>query len=142
MVTKESNNPAHKGSWLIPDFGFVGWPEAGAGSFQDFIQLSSRVEEQWPWHKKLNRLFWRGYANVYAVRQDMMHRTSAKEDPSRASWADVRETTFHNDVGDFVPVVSLHDHCQHKYLLHVEGNSYSGCVLVVLSCLTYPFGVD
>lgn len=128
LVTKRTDDHSHKGTWLIPDFGFAGWPEAGAGSYEDFVELASSVEARFPWTKKFNRLFWRGFANQYPVRRDLMHRTSVKEDASRESWSDVRETTFHNDKGDFVPIVAPHDHCQHKYLIHTEGNSYSGCV--------------
>lgn len=134
MVTKNRFDHAHKGTWLIPDFGFAGWPEAGAGSYEEFRGLAAEVESRFPWSQKLNKLFWRGYANFYPVRQDLMHRTSIKDDPTRAEWADVHETTFHNDVGDFVPIVKPHDHCQHKFLIHTEGNSYSGRSKYLFSC--------
>lgn len=57
-----------------------------------------------------------------------MERTTLKGNPGREIWSDVHETTFHPevDIGDYYPLVSLHDHCQHKYLVHTEGNSYSG----------------
>ena len=56
-----------------------------------------------------------------------MELTSTTIEPKRESWADVHKTTFHpGDVGDFAPLVTLPDHCQHKYLVHTEGNSYSG----------------
>lgn len=131
MVTKRIDDPVHKGTWLIPDFGFVGWPEAGAASYAEFIDLASKVEKEHPWEFKSSRVFWRGFANVYEVRQDLMQRTSTKIDPSRESWADVHQTTFHGDKnGDFVPLVTPQDHCQHKYLIQTEGNSYSGYVIL------------
>jgi hypothetical protein len=115
------------------------------------VESAAKVEEQYPWEKKHNRMvsltiqeefeymltvilrmqFWRGFANGYSPRRDLMDRTSVKIDASRETWADVHETTFHPeaDHGDYYPLVATHDHCQHKYLIHTEGNSYSGWVL-------------
>ena len=114
--------------------------------------MAAEVEEKYPWSKKFDRMvrseskdmsrrtpltttsinlpmqFWRGFANWYPIRKDLIDRTSYDFEPSRESWADVHETTFHPgvDIGDYYPLVTLPDHCQHKYLVHTEGNSYSG----------------
>lgn len=142
-VTKSIKDHRHTGKWLIPDFGFVGWPEAGIASFEEFLDQANQQEVQYPWYRKHTRAFWRGFANVYAVRRDLIKRTEIMNHPERERWADVHETTFHPDgKGDWYPLVSLPEHCQHKYLIHVEGNSYSGRSRYLLSChsvtITHP----
>lgn len=134
-VTKSIKDHRHTGKWLIPDFGFVGWPEAGIASFEEFLDQATEQEEQYPWYRKHTRAFWRGFANVYAVRRDLIQRTNTKKHPERERWADVHETTFHPDGReDWYPLVTLPEHCQHKYLIHVEGNSYSGRSRYLFSC--------
>lgn len=134
-VTKSIKDHRHTGKWLIPDFGFVGWPEAGIASFEEFLDQATEQEELYPWYRKHTRAFWRGFANVYAVRKDLIERTDIKKHPERERWADVHETTFHPDgKGEWYPLVTLPEHCQHKYLIHVEGNSYSGRSRYLLSC--------
>lgn len=133
-VAKLIDDEATAGTWLMPDFGFIAWPEAGAGLYEDFIDLAAEVEKEYTWKKKYDKLFWRGWAGNYPNRRDMISRTSLKEDPDRLSWSNVHETTFHNDVGDFYPIVTLPNHCQHKYLIHTEGNSYSGRSKYLFSC--------
>lgn len=59
-----------------------------------------------------------------------MQRVSPIVDPSRSEWADIRRTEFHNNnySTGISPLVSLPDHCKHKFLVHTEGFSYSGYV--------------
>ncbi|UZJ52248.1 hypothetical protein CBS101457_001568 [Exobasidium rhododendri] len=135
-VTKKIGDTSQNGTWLIPDFGFVAWPEAGAASYEDFTELAAEVEREYPWEKKHDRMFWRGFANWYFPRRDLLERTSFATDSRREAWADVHETTFHPemDKGDYYPIVALPEHCQHKYLIHTEGNSYSGRSKYLFSC--------
>ncbi|PWN45281.1 hypothetical protein IE81DRAFT_286031, partial [Ceraceosorus guamensis] len=134
-VTKRLDAPRQKGVWLLPDFGFAGWPEAGAPSYEEFFAEASQVESKWPWERKMDRAFWRGFANWYPTRRDLLARTNITAKPDREVWADVKQTSFHDAVGgDFVPIVAPADHCQQKYLIHTEGNSYSGRSKFLLSC--------
>lgn len=75
-VTRRIDDPGALGQWLIvrcreiarvkfklirfhalqPDFGFIGWPEAGISSFDDFLAVSAKVEKETPWTSKPNRL--------------------------------------------------------------------------------------
>lgn len=48
------------------------------------------------------------------------------------SWADVQQTSFWEP--HFAKIVLPADHCEHKYLLHSEGNSYSGRSKFILGC--------
>lgn len=134
-VTRHIRDERATGRWLIPDFGFIGWPEASIASFEEFLDLAAKVEKQHPWHKKAARAFWRGFVNVYAVRMDMMDRADPNGHPEREAWSDIHPTTFDTNLhGNFFPLVSLPDHCRHKYLVHVEGNSYSGRSRYLFSC--------
>ncbi|GAC95771.1 hypothetical protein PHSY_003347 [Pseudozyma hubeiensis SY62] len=134
VLSKRVSEPASTGTWLLPDFGFVGWPEAGIASFSEFTHLASLQDTLVPWSVKSDRILWRGLANGYAPRVDLLSRT----DPSRVSgadtWADVQQTSFH-DVGEqFHPIIPMHEHCRYKYLVQTEGNSYSGRGKFLWSC--------
>lgn len=133
-LDKRVNEDPRIGTWLMPDFGFAGWPEAGIASYEEFIALSDREERQFPWPHKDNRAFWRGLANRYSVREDLLQRTDRRKDPTREAWADVEQTSFHDQGADFHELVPMHEHCRHKYLIHSEGNSYSGRSKYLFSC--------
>jgi hypothetical protein len=135
-VTKPSNG-RERGTWLLPDFGFVSWPEAGAGYYEDFLDRALEIEKRHPWSQKHSKMFWRGFPNVYPVRNDLMNRVSLAVDPSRRKWSDIHKTTFHesaDDDGQMFPLVTLPEHCRHKFLIHTEGNSYSGRSKYLFSC--------
>jgi len=105
--------------FLMPDFAFDGWPEAGITSFTDTthqIQLAG-----------LNpyidgRIFWIGNVKTNPIRQKLLELGNSNTDKF------IFKNTF---VDDFiihkheVPYASLPDHCKYKYLIDVEGNSYS-----------------
>lgn len=137
VLTRKLASPEK--TWLAPDFGFKGWPEASAPTYPEVLSQQALVEEAYPWEKKSRRAFWRGLPNWYPIRKDLMARTrEASHAPNGTSqaWADVFATSFYpGDTGpEFRPLVSLPDHCRQKYLLHAEGNSYSGRSKYLLSC--------
>lgn len=128
-----------EGNWLSPDFGFSAWPEARAPSYPEVVELNRQVEEQvGGWAGKDDRAFWRGLPNWYPIRNDLMSRTKAASIlPANHpdAWADIFPTTFWaQDPGDYKPLVALQDHCSRKYLVHSEGNSYSGRSKYLYSC--------
>ncbi|PWN48707.1 hypothetical protein IE53DRAFT_333240 [Violaceomyces palustris] len=134
VMDKRVDEDPRNGRWLVPDFGFAGWPEAGIASYEEFLLLADKEERDHSWEKKDSRAFWRGFANFYATRKDLLQRTSLTINPSRSTWSDVRETSFH-DVGEqFSEIVPMHEHCRRKYLIHSEGNSYSGRSKYLLAC--------
>ncbi|SPO37895.1 uncharacterized protein PSFLO_03372 [Pseudozyma flocculosa] len=134
VIDKRVDEDPSIGRWLFPDFGFAGWPEAGIASYEEFTRLIQKEEREYPWANKDDRAFWRGLANWYPVRKDLLSKTSLALDPGRASWADVRETSFHDKGDQFAPIVPMHEHCRRKYLIQSEGNSYSGRFKYLLAC--------
>lgn len=103
----EKLSDSGKGTWLMPDFAFASWPEAGIPSFHEFKRLSREVEDRVGWNGKDERVMWRGWADVHLPRQDLLDRTLRKEGKGTEMWSDVGETTFHGDKGNFKDLVSL-----------------------------------
>lgn len=121
VLSKRVDEPASKGTWLLPDFGFAGWPETGISSFDEFLHLASLQDVLVPWNLKPDRILWRGLANGYPPRMDLLAQTRGEDE-----WADVKQTSFHDTGAEFFPLVPMHEHCRHKFLVQTEGNSYSG----------------
>lgn len=67
---------------------------------------AEKLETRLGWSGKDERGLWRGWADVYPTRQDLLDRTYRKK--GTESWNDVGQTTFHNDPGDFKDLVSVH----------------------------------
>ncbi|CAO1614249.1 unnamed protein product [Jaminaea pallidilutea] len=138
VLTKAIRDKASQGSWLTPDFGFMGWPEAQAPTYPEVASLQQQVEKAYPWESKDDRIFWRGFPNMYPIRRDLMDRTRAAShlantDPD--AWADVFATSFGAESGpEYRPLAKLEDHCRYRYLAHAEGNSYSGRSKYLFSC--------
>ncbi|SPO26218.1 uncharacterized protein UTRI_02494 [Ustilago trichophora] len=134
VLSKKISEPAAKGTWLMPDFGFAGWPEAGIASFDEFLHLAALQDHLVPWPQKGDKVLWRGLANGYLPRVDLL----AKSDPSKVTgaerWADVKQTSFHDVGAEFHPLIPMHEHCRHKFLIQTEGNSYSGRGKFLWSC--------
>lgn len=130
VLDKKVKDPA--GQYLIPDFSFAAWPEAGIASYSEFRRDARLVNEQTPWSKKQDKLFWRGDPNVGAPpRVDLMKQVSR---PGAETWSDVKRTSFWETGPGISKLVTPKEHCEHKYLLHSEGNSYSGRSKFILGC--------
>ncbi|KIS70076.1 uncharacterized protein UMAG_10184 [Mycosarcoma maydis] len=134
VLSKRTSEPKSKGTWLLPDFGFAGWPETGIASFAEFLHLASLQDHLVPWSHKADRVLWRGLANGYAPRVDLISRTDPRKVPGAEKWADVLQTSFHDVGDDFHPIIPMHHHCRHKFLVQTEGNSYSGRGKFLWSC--------
>ncbi|SNX84763.1 uncharacterized protein MEPE_03472 [Melanopsichium pennsylvanicum] len=131
VLAKKTSEHASKGTWLLPDFGFASWPEAGIPSFEEYSRLASLQDHLSPWHAKSDRVLWRGLANGYSPRVDLLSRTKVA---GAESWADVKQTSFHDKGDEFFPLIPMHQHCRSKYLIQTEGNSYSGRGKYLWSC--------
>lgn len=138
VLSKRINDKRAMGNWLAPDFGFMGWPEIQAPTHAEIVDLQRKTEMEWSWERKDDRAFWRGFPNIYPVRKDLMDRTRAASHLPMGhedAWADVFATTFGGEDGpEYRPLVALKDHCHRKYLIHSEGNSYSGRSKYLLTC--------
>jgi hypothetical protein len=122
------------GQFLIPDFSFQGWPEAGIASYKEFRRDARETDEAWPWSKKHDKVFWRGDPNVGAPpRLDLMRQVREK---GADTWSDVKRTSFWEAGPDIAPTITPAEHCQHRYLFHSEGNAYSGRSKFLLNCIS------
>ncbi|PWN21859.1 hypothetical protein BCV69DRAFT_289820 [Microstroma glucosiphilum] len=130
VLTKEGSDPP--GRYLLPDFSFAAWPEAGIGSYGEFRRDAKAINEAMTWHQKADRAFFRGDPSVgSAARADLMEQVKL---PGASVWSDVRATSFFDESAHIAPHVPIAEHCKHKYLLHSEGISYSGRSKFLLGC--------
>jgi hypothetical protein len=138
-------------TWLMPDFGFWGWPEPGVGSYSKVQQEAREMEEGAPvpqevleaassehpaeiptvytWENKIPKVLWRGatYINSY---QRMQLMNTARDQP----WADVKDIVW---MGPGLPptnLLSTAEFCRYKYIMYVEGHSYSGSLRSQQNC--------
>ncbi|KAF2447368.1 hypothetical protein P171DRAFT_250949 [Karstenula rhodostoma CBS 690.94] len=114
--------------WFMPDFGFWSWPLDLVGSYEQ-IRAEMRANEV-VWEKKVPKALWRGAVKTNKVRNSLVRASQGK------SWADVHEVKWKNrtDVAVGSAVLSMADHCNHQFLIHTEGRSYSGRGKYLLNC--------
>lgn len=120
----------HDHIWLMPDFGFFSWPETHAGSVSE-VQMQAVEREDTDhffWRSKVDKLLWRGATMGLAVRDRLLDLTQGKE------WADVIALDWHNTESMSHDLKSMIQHCDYRYLAHVEGNSYSGRLKYLQAC--------
>ncbi|CAD6568880.1 MAG: hypothetical protein CYPHOPRED_002920 [Cyphobasidiales sp. Tagirdzhanova-0007] len=117
--------------WLQPDFGFYSWPEPGVGSFQEVMHKATKHEnDSSGWNGKKKKLFWKGNMGMNSLRKALADAVSNK------SWADIQDIhCWKNNEARLR--MTMDGHCDFKYLAHVEGQSYSGC-LNINSDVTSP----
>ncbi|WP_316802706.1 glycosyl transferase family 90 [Pedobacter nototheniae] len=105
--------------YLIPDFAFDGWPEAGIISYEETTnQMLLNGLDTW----MDNRLFWIGNKNTNAIREKLIN--IGEDHPEKFIFQDTFVDNFVIHKKD-VPYTTLPDHCKYKYLIDVAGNSYS-----------------
>ena len=120
----------------MPDFGFWSWPETKVGSYDEVQRKAEAMEDTvdnptgraWPWELKTATLLWRGATMNLDLRETFINVTAEK------SWADVKAIEWHDKDGKTSDLKSMDEHCQHKYLAHTEGNSYSGRLKYLQNC--------
>ncbi|MCZ4243490.1 glycosyl transferase family 90 [Pedobacter punctiformis] len=111
-------NSDHK-DYLIPDFAFDSWPEAGITSFEEITnQMLLKGLDRW----NDNRLFWIGNKKTNVIRERLIQ--IGEDHPDKFIFQDTFVDNFVIHKKD-VPYTTLPDHCKYKYLIDVEGNSYS-----------------
>jgi hypothetical protein len=116
--------------WLIPDFGYYSWPETKVGTMGE-VRMKAEVEEQsgsWSWKQKHPQLFWRGATMGLSLRDRLIEMTKGKP------WADIKALDWHNKESTDKDLKSMPEHCQYKYLMQTEGNSYSGRLKYLQNC--------
>ncbi|WP_029274507.1 glycosyl transferase family 90 [Pedobacter borealis] len=112
-------NDESKKGYLFPDFAFESWSEAGITNFSDTVK---QIEEHGKSNWIDNRLFWIGNVQTNKIRSKLLE--IGLENNSVFHFQDTYVDNFVLHKKD-VPYLSLPDHTKYKYLLDIEGNSYS-----------------
>lgn len=106
-------------NYLMPDFAFDGWPEAGVSSFTATTQQMLLEGLKAPTD---DRIFWIGNVQTNPIREKLLSLSASNPDKFFFKDTFVDNFIIHKQK---VPYVSLPAHCGYKYLIDVEGNSYS-----------------
>ena len=133
---------------MIPDFSFYNWPSSrcpGENSrlFDDFVfnssgRLDAMIKNQTRFFEsKKNDLFWRGASLMNPKREQQLEKISnASNIPENAVDAKLMEWIFDANNGENLSsqCVTMNDHCDHRFLLHLQGNTYSSRLKYLLMC--------
>ncbi|PYH97421.1 endoplasmic reticulum-resident kdel protein [Aspergillus ellipticus CBS 707.79] len=112
-------------TWLMPDFGFWAWENA-RNALGPYDQVVDRIRlTDIPWSQKKQQLVWRGKPSFAPkLRRALME--AARDQP----WGDVKQV----DWGQRTNIMRMEDHCQYKFIAHVEGRSYSASLKYRQAC--------
>lgn len=116
----------------MPDFSFQGWPEQFLPPWQLTRSLLQNAADNQPWRKRSDVLFWKG-GNTHPERDILVNSNMLQQ----SGMAQVHFVNFSNAA----TYVSLPEHCHHKYLLNMEGYSYSSRLKYIMACgsaIIYP----
>ncbi|BGP04534.1 hypothetical protein JCM10049v2_000336 [Rhodotorula toruloides] len=112
---------------LMPDYSFFSWPEPQVNSWQEVADHCRDYESHLRWEDKVDQLLWRG-AFLVDIRKELW------EIARKYPWGAVSDL----DWGDRDSVNKLlltpEQHCQWKFLAHVEGYAYSGRLKYLTQC--------
>lgn len=114
--------------WLMPDFGFWGWPSVGMNSYSELRALLEEAEDDFL--DKVPKAVWRGGLGVAGA--DMRRKMLKLADGQ--NWADVRALDWKNETDIKEGLISMEDHCGYMFALMTEGNTYSGRLKFLLNC--------
>lgn len=119
--------PHEENLWLMPDFGFWGWPGKGTRSYAEH---QSVLDEEEPlFADKIPKLVWRGgLGNGGSKFRKALIRQSEGH-----SWNDVQAVNW-KDTEAQPNVLSMQEHCNYMFTAQTEGNTYSGRLLLLLNC--------
>ena len=114
--------------WLIPDFGYWSWPETRVGSMHEVRLKAMEKDAGYAWQRKIGKLMWRGATMGLSLRERLLAVTDKKP------WSDVKELHWHDATSMADDLKSMPEHCEYKYLMQTEGNSYSGRLKYLQNC--------
>ncbi|KAI0376322.1 glycosyl transferase family 90-domain-containing protein [Hypomontagnella monticulosa] len=125
---REESNPW---LWVMPDFDGWSYPDDGVGSYVQFREDVDELESEYPkgWDDKEDKVCWRG---SLAVNRKL--RTALVETAKGHTWNDVEAIDWH----DRSNVMAMRDFCRFKYVVHTEGNSWSGRLRYLQNCESVP----
>ncbi|PSC71797.1 O-glucosyltransferase 1 [Micractinium conductrix] len=124
---KQTGNDSHAHALLAPDHSFAGWPEARTLSWAEMLPLLQRAAAHHPWDNRSRLLFFRGAATGDRNLTDPDLSLDYPEllDVQLVNWTQAEQAAR------FVP---LTDHCRHRLLLHMPGNSYAARLKYLMAC--------
>ena len=133
---------------MIPDFSFFDWPTSrcpGEQSrlFEDFVRNATtrlydlKRSPNTFINKKRNDLFWRGAALMNTRREKQLESILNASGQFNQS---INARLMNWDSPDLsTECVTMHDHCDHRFLLHLQGNTYSSRLKYLLLCGSIVF---
>jgi hypothetical protein len=120
---------AHQESlWLMPDFGFWGWPDVNLRSYSELQEILEEDEDDFL--DKVPKLVWRGAMAVAA--HDV--RAGLIEHSKNQLWSDVQTLDWSNKTDIDSKLLSMQDHCGYMFTAQTEGNTNSGRLKYLLNC--------
>ena len=121
---------AHQESlWLMPDFGFWGWPDVGLRSYTELQAILDNDEDDFL--DKVPKLVWRGALAVGSGQDARLGLVKHSEDQI---WSDVQTLDWSNETDIHGKLLSMEDHCRYMFTAQTEGNTYSGRLKYLLNC--------
>lgn len=115
--------------WLMPDFGFWGWPDVGLRSYGE-LQANLDADED-TYIDKVPKLVWRGSMAVgsgHDAREGLLKHAAGQQ------WSDVQVLDWSNKTNIEEKLLTMEDHCQYMFTAQTEGNTYSGRLKYLLNC--------
>ncbi|KAJ1337796.1 EGF-domain serine glucosyl/xylosyltransferase [Microdochium nivale] len=115
-------------TWVMPDFN--GWASSSwdtVGGYRTFREKTKKYLT--PFSEKTQKALWRGQINVgqkvSALRSQLIEAAANK------TWSDVGQIRWEKGNAG---VVAMEEHCSWQYLIHTEGNSWSGRLRNLVNC--------
>lgn len=114
--------------WLMPDFGFWGWPSVGMNSYTELQSILDEEEDDFL--DKVAKLVWRGALGVAGrnLREALLKQSEGQV------WSDVHTIVWKNETSVKENLLSMQDHCNYMFVAQTEGNTYSGRLKYLLNC--------
>jgi hypothetical protein len=115
----------------IPCFSFWNWPEAEITRWNEKIISIKQAGDKKTFDKKESKLFWRGAQTGQRDKfVSITEKYRQKMDVSFMNWerSEFQALPIHKEYR------TLEQHCDYKYLLHLEGKTYSGRLKYLLLC--------
>ena len=131
-TTKIKKGLRHENIILMPCFTLWSWPEVRVSKWSDKSNSIFNHGLTLKYQERTSKLFWRGiitwkrhwFANLSTKYPDLI-------DVKGMEWTKYTNSSILHGTHTYT---SLEDHCNYKYLLHQEGNSYSSRIKYLLLC--------
>lgn len=120
--------------WLMPDFGYWGWPDVGLRSYSEVQSMITSEEDDFL--DKIPKVVWRGGVDglgSHDVREGLVHASQGQP------WSDVQALHWNNKTDIAQKLIGMEDHCSYQFLAMTEGNTYSGRLKFLLNCHSVLF---